>query len=537
MDKTQNLLNLLREQPSFAVPLSDSNKKKFRSSKGGTKNFSHLVIGPSRAIITFNKDRRLFKSIKRGIFKASKVAMPDNWTNFDSKVSKYADYVSKPQNQQKCGSCFAFAVASTINDVFIFGKNLNFNPDISPLSILSCVKDNTCNLQCDGGDPLGVLDWIQSKGVTTNYCMNYTDSCNSISSCYQPNKKPFDEAKKEKTFKSSNKPIKIPPCGCCGDGPNFSYYVNQPHLISTTTGINIEGNEDAVQIIKEHLYAFGAAVSGYVVYSNFVKDKSNGKFEKTSGIYIESENYCPDSVIVDGKVSKVDPYEFMGCHAISIVGWGVEKNPIKLDDGTVLKETPYWYCRNSWSKDWGLNGYFKMAMYQKVGKKEINKTTAFERINSVSIPNIDPKTKESKTDTYQMGGTIVFTPKKFVEYDKKRDPCDNKSKSYDEPSPKDNKESKKLDSPVNTSPGTSSNGSSSTNGTSSNGSVTSNGSGSSNGSSSTNGSGSSNGSSSTNGSGSSKPYSGTKNTIIIISFVGFVLFFLLIAFLYKKNKK
>ena len=507
MDKMQNLLNALKEQPAVAVPLSESNKKIFRSSKTqGEKDPTHLIIPPSRAQIDFNRDVKLFKSIKKGIFKSSKVVMPENWTNFDPKVSKYAAYVSKPQNQQKCGSCFAFAAASAINDVFIFGKKLNFNPDISPLSILSCVKDKTCNLQCDGGDPLGVLDWIRSKGITTNYCMNYQDICNSIPSCYQPNKKPFDEAKKEKTFKSSNKPVQIPPCGCCGDMPKFSYYVNQPLLISTTTATNIEGNKDAVQIIKEHLYAYGAAVSGYVVYSNFVKDKSNGKFEKTAGIYIESENYCPETSTVDGKVSKVDPYEFMGCHAISIVGWGVEKNPIKLGDGTVLKETPYWYCRNSWSKDWGLNGYFKMAMYQKVGNKEINKTTAFERINTVKI----------KGDNYQMGGTIVFTPKKFVEYDKKRDTCDNKAKSYIEPSPKENKESLKVASPVNTTPGRSSNRS----GSSSNGSESS-----------------SNGSESSPNN-ESPPSSGTKKTIIIIiSFIGFVLLCLLIAFLYKKYYK
>jgi C1A family cysteine protease len=437
MDNTKNLLEALKEQTPIAVPISESDKQKFRSSKDfkkGQKEYTHIVIPPNRAIITFNKDVKKFKTIKPGKFKSSGVALPDNWTNFDPKVSKYASYISKPQNQQKCGSCFAFATATAINDVFIFGKKLNFNPDISPLSILSCVKDKTCNLQCDGGDPLGVLDWIQNKGITTNYCMNYTDSCNSMPSCYQPVKKAFDEAKKEKTFKTANKPIEIPDCGCCGNSPKFSYYINQPILISSTTGENIKGDKDAVQIIKEHLFAYGAAVSGYIVYSNFAKDKSNGKFEKTAGIYIESENYCPETVTVDGKVSKVNPFEFLGCHAISIVGWGVEKTPIKLSDGTILNNTPYWYCRNSWSDKWGLNGYFKMAMYQKIGNKEINKTTAFERINLVNIKN----------DNYQMGGVIVFTPKKFTLYNKQRDNCDDKSKKYNEPSPEDNKPSTSL---------------------------------------------------------------------------------------------
>jgi C1A family cysteine protease len=434
MDNMQNLLNSLKDQSSTAVPISESEIKKFKSSKKGGKEYTHFMIPPNKAIITFNKNKNKFKTINPGRFKSSGVPLPENWTNFDPKVSKYAAYVSKPQNQQKCGSCFAFAVATTINDVFIFGLKLNFNPDISPLSVLSCVKDKTCNLKCDGGDPLGVLDWIRTHGITTNYCMNYKDLCDSTSDCYQPVKKAFDEAKKETI---SNKPIEIPECGCCGNGHKFSYYVNQPILVSTTTGDNIKGDKDAVQIIKEQLYAYGATVSGYIVYSNFVKDKSNGKFEKTSGIYIESENYCDDTEIVDGVKKTINPFEFMGCHAISIVGWGIEKTPIKLDDGTVLNNTPYWYVRNSWSDKWGLNGYFKMAMYQKIGNREINKTTAFERINSVDI----------KKDNYQMGGTIVFTPKKFSPYEKIREKCDDKSKNYTEPSPKENKTSSISPSP------------------------------------------------------------------------------------------
>lgn len=436
-DNTKKLLDVLKNQPSISIPISEKEKQKFRSSKKpGEIEPTHINIPPNKAIITFNKNAKLFKTVKPK-FKTARIDLPENWTNFES---KYGQYVTKPENQQKCGSCFAFAAAGAINDVFIFGRNLNFNPDISPLSILSCVNDKTCNLQCDGGDPLGVIDYIQSRGITTNYCMNYNDYCNSSPSCYQPVKKAFDEAKREQTFRSTSQTIQMPQCGCCSSG-NFSYYVNQPTLVSTTTGLNIDGRTDAVEIIKQHLYAYGAAISGYVVYGNFVYDKSNGKFEKTSGIYIESENYCPATVVENGKEKTINPFEFMGCHAIAIVGWGVEKRPIKLDDGTTLTNTPYWYCRNSWSKDWGLNGYFKMAMYQKVGNKEINNTTAFERINIVTINN----------DSYQMGGVIIFTPKRFLPYDIQRPNCDEKAKSYKEPSPVENKGSPTT-SPPTTSP-------------------------------------------------------------------------------------
>lgn len=40
--------------------------------------------------------------------------------------------------------------------------------------------------------------------------------------------------------------------------------------------------------------------------------------------------------------------ELEGGHAIKIIGWGVENG------------TNYWLCSNSWSRQWGENGMFKI---------------------------------------------------------------------------------------------------------------------------------------------------------------------------------
>ena len=53
----------------------------------------------------------------------------------------------------------------------------------------------------------------------------------------------------------------------------------------------------------------------------------------------------------------------VGGHAIVIVGWGIEKNK------------KYWIIRNSWGKNWGNKGYFKMIRGINNCKLEENVTT------------------------------------------------------------------------------------------------------------------------------------------------------------------
>uniref|UniRef100_A0A915PQ23 Peptidase C1A papain C-terminal domain-containing protein n=1 Tax=Setaria digitata TaxID=48799 RepID=A0A915PQ23_9BILA len=48
-------------------------------------------------------------------------------------------------------------------------------------------------------------------------------------------------------------------------------------------------------------------------------------------------------------------------HAMLAVGYGTDK--IKLRNGTT-KSVDYWLIKNSWSSDWGENGYLKLARNQ-----------------------------------------------------------------------------------------------------------------------------------------------------------------------------
>jgi hypothetical protein len=274
---------LLMQQQGTVVPID---KKVYMSSKYKYPNEiipTHLVIPPNRADIQFSKNTKYFKMAPK-IFKGSSTPLPEYWSNYDPNVSKYASIVTKPDNQQKCGSCFAFAVATSMNDVFIFGNKLNFNPDISPLSVLSCIKDEDCNAQCGGGNPICILHHVEKEGLTTNNCMNYKQFCDNDKNCYTPAKKAFDEKTKDKIFMEDAPVVddNIPSCGCCSKcDNNYSYYIKDVTLVSINGGKNMEPTSNAVERIKEHLMNYGAAVSGFIVYANFVNDLSNGRFENT----------------------------------------------------------------------------------------------------------------------------------------------------------------------------------------------------------------------------------------------------------------
>jgi len=54
-----------------------------------------------------------------------------------------------------------------------------------------------------------------------------------------------------------------------------------------------------------------------------------------------------------GIYKKTSPFwDYAGGHAVKIVGWGNEAG------------TNYWIAANSWSANWGENGFFKIAFGQ-----------------------------------------------------------------------------------------------------------------------------------------------------------------------------
>lgn len=324
------------------------------------------------------------------------VTVPNNFNwRFDKEKGAA---IAKPGNQGMCGSCWAISAAGIIGDNFVVSglnvdeKGNKFIPDISTTWILSSYSQS----QCGGGNPGLAFQQIASSpnGLVSNRCVDYS-WCQTDEKCNGDAKKHMDSQVLELEL---NKLIPIKP-GCYF--PENKHYVfkitQQPNSVAIgmthKNGSVIKDTEwDQYKLqIKKHIMANGPVLGGFLVFENFM----SGTFAKTKpnkGIYLENGVYPGISNSTTNKPKSsipTDASNFKGSHAVAIIGWGVEDD-VETSPGKKEK-VEYWYCRNSWTENWGDDGYFKMAMWPH------NKISQFDK--QVNI-------KTEKDGDKQAGGIV-----------------------------------------------------------------------------------------------------------------------------------
>jgi cathepsin B len=275
---------------------------------------------------------------------SSQIIVKDLPKNFKGQEI-WKDYLSPVSFQGTCGSCWAWATATCLSNRLKL-KTLNrLHPELSAVFILLCDisfckgvgKDKEC-LTLEGSEfDLGKInifyaDGILQKGCTGNTLENVWEFLYKFGtvekSCVDYEISKVDE-EKILPICSEMTGLKLDMCGnYIYDEQNLKEEGIPSRFFRSIACYQVPGTEKqggSDLNIMSDIYINGPVTSGFVIYPDFYVQ------EWTEDIYEAN----PDQ-------------ESLGGHAVNIIGWGEQ-------DGK-----KFWWIENTWGKDWGANGYFKM---------------------------------------------------------------------------------------------------------------------------------------------------------------------------------
>lgn len=318
-----------------------------------------VTIPPVNTDIRFQNILPPYKIAEHpGLAAIDTAILPENF-NWKDDGEEKSKWIADSGNQMLCGSCWAISVAGVVADNFVVRGLTKWKPHLSTTWCLACYPQ----AKCQGGNTAILLQDIARGGIATENCIDYS-WCTEDPRCSGSATKHFEGG-------SVNLSTLVPSCGC--------YDANVPHYlfkISNPQTFAIDGNseEKYFNTIKKHIYKNGPILGGYLVFRNF----RSGTFTKINGgVYLENCSYDSGGGSLKFSEQETSPENYVGSHAVAILGWGIQKGVIVDNNGT-RKNVPYWYCRNSWTDNWGNNGYFKMAMYPYNKMSQFDKTVVIQ---------------------------------------------------------------------------------------------------------------------------------------------------------------
>lgn len=213
-------------------------------------------------------------------------------TTWDWRNAEGVNYIEESIDQADCGSCYTVATVRMYNARWRIAQKNPGATGFSPNFPLFCSEFNQ---GCKGGYPYLVAKWTSEIGLLPEHCATYN---------------PMDGTCKISCDLSKSTNYTVSSFGYVG-----GYY----------------GASDEESIMRE-VRAAGPVVVSIEPTPSFMVYRA--------GVY--SEVPLPHSEWI-----KVD-------HAVLVVGWGEERDPISGED------IKFWVVQNSWGPTWGEGGFFRI---------------------------------------------------------------------------------------------------------------------------------------------------------------------------------
>jgi hypothetical protein len=270
--------------------------------------------------------------------------------NFDGK-EVWKEYIGEVLDQGSCGSCWAYASTGILQSRFAIQSLGQINIPLSPERLVICAGDDTTinwdlenlaeyqinsteiikNYGCSGNTLLNAFIYLFIIGTVSSYCINDSFGDNGK----------FMKLSTVTEGDSRSLPL-------CGDVGGIYKDLCQNNWINRITGVEsgsaarffscilfyaLPNDEREIMI---ELFRWGPVATALSLHADFYT-------------YDFSKIYVWDRTSVQ-----------VAGHAVQIVGWGVENGK------------KFWWVKNSWGKDWGINGYFKILRGENMCNIEIN---------------------------------------------------------------------------------------------------------------------------------------------------------------------
>lgn len=280
------------------------------------------------------------------------------------------DLLTPALDQAECGSCWAFATCSSLSDRINVGCNRKIlKNSLSPTIPLTCnffletqqesifdidyintianLKNIIDNLACHGNSVVLTCFFLHTWGTFRQGCAGYKtgnvlnveyDNTNFGYRSSQVITSDINFSSKANTitcaafYGNIGRSVNVSTCfgRVVNDG---KIYMTPAQSFRCLLYYSIENGVNNIEYIMRDISIWGPVSTSFRVYSDFYDfDPKNG------GVYISNQ----------------DEATLVGGHAVCITGWGMYVHP------TTKKKIPFWWVKNSWGSDYGINGYFRM---------------------------------------------------------------------------------------------------------------------------------------------------------------------------------